>query len=43
MVKIFLIFVAKLANSALLPAFSASIKKNLSYFSFAPALYKGLK
>jgi len=42
MVKIFLLFVEKLANSSLLPAFPATSRKFLSHFSFAPALYKGL-
>jgi len=42
MVKTFLLFVEKLANSSLLPAFLALIRKILPDFSFAPALYKGL-
>jgi len=37
MVKIFLLFVEKLANSSLLPAFPATSRKILSHFSFAPA------
>jgi len=42
MVKIAPLFVEKLANSSLLPAFLASIWKIISHFSFVPALCKGL-
>jgi hypothetical protein len=40
--KISLLFVEKLANSGLLPAFSASIRKILSLFSLPPHSCKGL-
>jgi hypothetical protein len=40
--KISLLFVEKLANSWLLSAFSASIRKILSLFSLAPHPCKGL-
>jgi len=42
MVKISLLFVEKLANIQLLPAFLASIRKISSDFSFAFASCKGL-
>jgi len=42
MVKTFLLFVEKLVNSSLLPAFPSSISKILPHFSFATALYKDL-
>ena len=42
MAKITLLFVEKLANSSLLPALPASIRKILSNFSFARCLCKGL-
>jgi len=42
MAKIYLFFVEKLANSSLLLAFLASIRKISFHFSFAPASCKDL-
>ncbi len=43
MSKTSLLFVRKLANSQLLPAFPALISKILAFFPFAPVPCKGLK
>jgi|GEM_PF-2792040 hypothetical protein len=42
MAKKTLLFVEKLGNNLLLPAFPASIKSFFSYFSFVAKLCKGL-